>query len=250
VAQSQTATDGTAAFFLDPDATYKLLVKKQGFGTFRGSFNPTSYEFEPLRIRLKTSSNFTESTVWDTVEFRLQPEQSTVNRTGRTKFNFSVSDPENELTQAGIKVFVDGRKVNETTTTGSSTGLSTTLSQNVTGLNVSQGDNLRVRGFFVKNQELEAVERQYNVLKRLDAGPFSLSKLTNTFNQGSTNITQGIIGLLILAAAGTGLNTRVGRTGGGLVTLGILGALTFLGWFNSITFLISLLVTVGVIARG
>jgi hypothetical protein len=250
VAQAETATDGTAAFFLDPDVTYTLLVKKQQFGTFRGSFNPTSYEFEPLRIRLKTSSNFTESTVWDKVDFRLQPEQGTVNRTGRTEFNFSVSDPENELTQAGIKIFVDGRKVNETTVTGSSTGLSTALSQNITGLNVSQGDNLRVRGFFVKNQELEAVERNYNVLNRLDAGPFSLSKLTNTFNQGSTNITQGIIGLLILAAAGTGLNTRVGRTGGGLVTLGILGALTFLGWFTPITFLVSLLVTVGVVARG
>jgi len=250
VAQAETATDGTAAFFLDPDVTYTLLVKKQGFGTFRGSFNPTSYEFEPLRIRLKTSSNFTESTVWDKVDFRLQPEQGTVNRTGRTEFNFSVSDPENELTQAGIKIFVDGRKVNETTVTGSSTGLSTTLSQNITGLNVSQGDNLRARGFFVKNQELEAVERNYNVLNRLDAGPFSLSKLTNTFNQGSTNITQGIIGLLILAAAGTGLNTRVGRTGGGLVTLGILGALTFLGWFTPITFLVSRLVTVGVVARG
>jgi len=250
VAQAETATDGTAAFFLDPDVTYTLLVKKEQFGTFRGSFNPTSYEFEPLRIRLKTSSNFTESTVWDKVDFRLQPEQGTVNRMGRTEFNFSVSDPENELTQAGIKIFVDGRKVNETTVTGSSTGLSTALSQNITALNVSQGDNLRVRGFFVKNQELEAVQRNYNVLNRLDAGPFSLSKLTNTFNQGSTNITQGIIGLLILAAAGTGLNTRVGRTGGGLVTLGILGALTFLGWFTPITFLVSLLVTVGVVARG
>jgi hypothetical protein len=143
VAQAETATDGTAAFFLDPDVTYTLLVKKQQFGTFRGSFNPTSYEFEPLRIRLKTSSNFTESTVWDKVDFRLQPEQGTVNRTGRTEFNFSVSDPENELTQAGIKIFVDGQKVNETTVTGSSTGLSTALSQNITGLNVSQGDNLR-----------------------------------------------------------------------------------------------------------
>jgi len=54
IAQRETASGGTATFFVDPDEVYGLNASKTGFETFSGTFNGQPYQFNPFVVTLQS----------------------------------------------------------------------------------------------------------------------------------------------------------------------------------------------------
>jgi len=250
VTQGRSASDGSASFYLSPDTSYKILVSHPQYNTFSGTFNPANYQYDALVIQLGEDNELVESTTWDGLEFSLGPKQSKVNATGEYGFNWSVVDPENGITEFGVKVRNgSGYLLSQKSVSGSPGGGSTSLSFNVSNSSVSSGEDLLVQGYFVKDQQQFIYEKTFNVFDRVSAGVFSLKSLMGDFEGGTGSTVQGFVSLLVSLMVGTGLKSRLNRKGAGLVTLMVLGVFTFRGWFPGIFWMLTALVLLGMMGR-
>jgi hypothetical protein len=249
VTQSETSADGVASFNLNPNTQYEATAVKQGFEAVQTSFSAANYQFDPLLIQLANTGNFTSSTVWNNVDYKLTPDSNTVDSKGLQKFNYTVNDPEAGITSLGVIVRSNGSELKRKTVTGSPTGGTAVLEYNVSKSGLTQGQDLQVQAFFVKDSETFTLTRNYQVLQNVEAGPYSVQTVLNKFNSGTGNLTTSILALLVTLSIGTGVKSRLNNTGGGLVSLMVLGIFVYLGWFNSFLWILTLLALAGMYGR-
>jgi hypothetical protein len=101
----------------------------------------------------------------------------------------------------------------------------------------------------VKDQKEFNYRRTYNIIKRVEAGPYSIEKIMGDFESGSSDTAQSFLALIFTLAIGSGLKSRFDRAGGGIVTLLILGLFTWAGWFNGFFWILTALALVGLYGR-
>jgi hypothetical protein len=245
VSSKRTQTDGTASFYLDPDSSYKALVTKAGYSSFDGTFSPVNYQTSPLTIALGTQGTFIESNVWDSIQYSIKPEQRRLNTTGNQTFNYTITDSQSELEEVGLRLYNEnGTQILEESITGTPSGTSVVGELNLDNYNPDNGEELTLRGFFVKDGELYKNEKQYVFRSALDTGPFSIDSIFSSAD-GLGDMTKSILALLIVSLAGSKLKSGINKKGGGLITLTILGMFVVKGWFDSFTFLLTLLTLIG-----
>ncbi len=245
VSSKKTQTDGTASFYLDPDSSYKALVSKTGFDSFSGTFSPVNYQTEPLVIALGSETEFIQSNVWDSIQYEIEPEGRRLNMTGNQTFNYTITDSESGLEEMGLRLYNEsGSKVLEETITGTPSGTSVVAELDLNKYEPESGEELILRGFFVKDGELYKNEKRYIFRESLTPGPFSLESAFNSAD-GLGDMAKSILALLIVAITGSKLKTSINKKGGGLITLSVLGLFVVQGWFDSFTFLLTLVTLVG-----
>lgn len=250
VTQGRSTSDGSASFYLSPDISYNILVTHPQYKTFTGTFNPANYQYDALIIQLGEKNNFTESTTWGELEYKLEPDINTVNKTGVTSFNWTVSDPESGITEFGLRIKnSSGAVLNSTSITGTPSGGSTSIDFNASKYDFEE-DDLVANGYFVKDQKEFNYDRTYNLLERVIPGIYSIKKVMASFEAGTSDKTQSFVALIFTLAIGTGLKSKFNRVGGGLITLVILGFFTFNGWFDGFLWTLTALALIGIYGRG
>jgi hypothetical protein len=251
VAQVVTSSGGSTSFYLSPDIPYRVVASQQGFDSFQGTFNPANYQYDPLLIRLGEDNNFRESTTWDSVEYRLRPEQSSLNLTSKYSFNWSIIDSENGVSSYGIKVKnSSGAIVESKALSGSPSGGSVELSFNASKNGFQPGQSLTVSGFFVKDQTEFQFEREYNLINRVEPGIFSVKTLMGSFGSKSSGLAQSMIALIFTLVIGSGLKSRFNNAGAGIVSMMVLGLFTLQGWFPALIWTFTALALIGLYGRS
>lgn len=250
VSQAKTKSDGTASFYLSPDTSYRAVASHPSYESFTGTFSPVNYQYDPLIIQLGQSNNFTESTIWDEVEYKLEPEKKALNLTGQYSFNWTVLDSKGGLSEFGIRIKnSSGGVLKSKSVSGSPSGGSLSLEFNASKKNLSSSEELTANGYFVKDQKEFNFERNYNLIKRVEAGIYSIKTIMTEFKAGTSSNTQSFLALLFTLAIGSGLKSQFNRKGGGLVTLLILGFFTAEGWFNGFFWILTALSLIGIYGR-
>lgn len=246
VSQGTSASDGSVSFFLSPDSQYRIFASHPGFSSFRGSFSPANYQFDPLIVQLGREGSLQESTIWDRLEYELRPQVSKLNESGVYSFNFSVFDPENGVSAYGLRLKDSDGVLDQKVLTGSPSGGSVELSRNVSSLNVS---DLRVEGFFVKDSQEFVVRKQFRVVDRVSAGRFSLKSLLSGFERRAGGTSVSLLALIFTLVVSTGVSSRLGAGGGGVTALLVLGVFVWVGWIHPYLWSLALLTMIGFMGR-
>jgi len=246
VSQKSTATDGSASFFLDPESTYRVFIDDDE-GSFTGTFSPVNYQYDPLQIRLSEDSDLIDSTVWDSVSYSLRPNGSVLNSTDAYEFNWTVGDSEGGIEGLELRFMNEsGAVLDSVSSTGSPSGGTISSSLNLSDYNLS---DLVVESVFWKDDREFVYQRSYDVRRPVSPGPASVSRIFDGLEGELSDTAEGLVALIFGWFAGLASSkSRLGKQGGGLIGLGVLGIFVLEGWFPVYPFLAGLLAVIGVIA--
>ena len=246
VAQKETTSSGGQSFYLDPDISYRAYVTHPNYVAFQGTFSPANYQYEPLIIQLGTSDAYNFTTRWDSISYKIEPQTQTLEGEGSQTFNYTVMDSQNALTEFGLKFWHNGTKLNQDSVKDSPSGGTVSLTEALG--KYSDGERVKVEGYFLSDGDYYSVNRTYIVRKGFDQGVFSINAIFYELKQSLDETGEAFVALIatFLTVLGTRKTQFTNATMDGALALLVLGIFTWKQMFPGFIFILTLLLLIGV----
>jgi hypothetical protein len=247
IEQAKSDDSGVTTVFLDPLATYSIIVEHSNYAAFSSSIQPTSQDY---RIYLQKLYGETPKTIFDDINYYILPHEMNASLTNVT-FYISCTSGTLEYFGMNITLMYSNHSVEGlyyTKITDKPYGDTLTASFDLTN---KSGSEVTVKAFLKKQNfdEYEITKKYY--VYSVTPGSYSLWTLitslipSSPWVAGTTTLATGILSLIV-TGIGTSVVARKTLVGAGIVAIILLGIFTFMGWFSWKIYLLVCLVAISI----
>lgn len=246
VEQQRTDSSGTAALYLNPSTTYKLIASYPDYVSYEATITPTQSDYT---FTLSSASVLGYHTLYEDLSYRFYPNLLTLGR-GNQTVNFSVYSTGSALSSFGLNLSDENNTVFfSSTTTTSPAGGTIVGSFNATPY---VNTEITATGWWTHSDYgTTGVNLTYNVHNWTSGERSVWNLLSNGFDDtGLTAWQQDLVTIIVLAVMSVGASLYLNNWAGALTFLLGLGFAAAAGWFSANLFFLLLLVVVALIIIG